>query len=118
MYIEEAGTCAATTQVVDFTYPETEQRICFLGKSYRQVKNLPGTAIAVYQNDDNLAGTSVVGVEGNKHQEWQISFANMSHETFLFKSGNGINFVIANKNIRDVSGSSVQTFEVIQSSEH
>ena len=68
-FILEAGACAATTPVKTFagTWPATEQRICFFGNSYRQVKNLPGTALVFFASNDKLAGTFVLGVEGNKH---------------------------------------------------
>ena len=70
IFIEEAGPCAAGTPVKTFSYPGIERRICFQDKSYRQVKHLPATATKWFKNNNNLAGTSVVGVEGNIFLEW------------------------------------------------
>ena len=117
MYIDEPGiTCAAATPVFDFTWPATEQRICFFDKPYRQVKNLPKSASVYYASTDSLAGTFAMGVEGNQHTEYHVVFSEMTYQRFLFKSGNDLNFILADKSIKDVSGA-LQMFEVIQSSE-
>jgi hypothetical protein len=39
-------------------------KICFFDKSFRQVKHLPAISENWFEGDDNLAGTTVVGVEG------------------------------------------------------
>ena len=39
--------------------------ICFLGKTFEQFKNLPPTSPAWFTGDDNLAGTTVTGTEGD-----------------------------------------------------
>ena len=67
MYIDEAGACDTATAVVVFAgnWPAVEQRICYLNKQYRQVKNLPKTATMWHASTDKLAGTTVEGIEGN-----------------------------------------------------
>ena len=71
VFIGEAGACATGTPVKTFTYPATEQRICFFSKSYRQVKNLNSDSITWFDGNSPLAAsTTVVGVEGNQHQQW------------------------------------------------
>ena len=115
VFIQETGTCAATTPVKTFTWPATERRICLFDKSYRNVKHLPKSSSIWHASTDKLAGTTVEGTEGTMNAPWQIDYSAMTYSKFLFATGSMSHFVLANKSIKDVSGGPA-TFEILQSS--
>jgi hypothetical protein len=87
-----------------------------LDKSFRQVKHLPASATSWFSGNDNLVGTSTVGLEGNMDAEWAIEFSGITFTYMLFTTGDFQNFVYTSKNIRNSTGTHSALFEVLQTS--
>jgi hypothetical protein len=85
-----------------------------MDKLFRQVKHLPADSTTWFFGNDNLAGTTTIGIEGTTTAEWAINFSGMTFSNFLFASGDFMNFVYTSKSILNVSG--IAEYEVLQTS--
>ena len=88
VFIGEAGACAANTPVKTFTWPATETRIWFKDECFRQVKQLPASSTIWFKGNTGLAAsTTVEGIEGNNHMQWQIDYSALTYSVMIVASG-------------------------------